>query len=60
MAYSKKPGEMPGFFEVLSQRLVDGVDDVISTNQHHRDADKQRNKKNGHKSLLSVVALGHR
>jgi len=33
------------------------MDDVVTANQDHRDADKQRNKKDWHDRLLSVVVL---
>jgi hypothetical protein len=46
-----------GLYFVDTFRLVHGVDDEVTANQDHRDADKQRNKKDWHVRLLSVVVL---
>jgi hypothetical protein len=56
----QKGPALAGPFLITGDGLVNRVDNEITTDQHHRDANEQRNKKNGHETLLSVVALGAR
>jgi len=57
MRQTNKAQQDSGLYFVDTFRLVHGVDDEVTANQDHRDADKQRNKKDWHDRLLSVVVL---